>query len=107
MSITAQDQLVNFKTASKLGLLNVIFRFFSAGTYYPHSLFFCFLAFTGLTGMYKIVASELRKRNGFLLAAIFCMPSVLFWTSGVIKESFLVFAIGMMMYFLKKIAEKK
>ncbi len=96
-----------FNDARTMIRLNVLFRFFSVGTYYPHGIFFCFMAFTGLTGLFKVAAKEIKERNILLLLAIFCMPSVLFWTSGVIKESFLVFAIGLMIYFVNSIVEKQ
>ena len=96
-----------FNDARTMIRINILFRFLSVGTYYPHSIFFCFLAFSGLTALYKIAADVIKNRKLLLLLAVFCMPSVLFWTSGVIKESFLVFAIGFMIYFVNSIAENK
>ena len=96
-----------FNDARTMIRLNVLFRFFSAGTYYPHSIFFCFMAFTGLTALFKVAASEIKERNILLLLGIFCMPSILFWTSGVIKEAFLVFSIGLMIYYITRIISKQ
>jgi hypothetical protein len=87
--------------------LNALFRFASAGTYYPHAILFCFLGFTGLCAFYKTVASEFNRNQHLLAAGIFLTPSILLWTSGVIKETFLVFTIGCLLYALKRLALKQ
>lgn len=94
-----------FNDARTMIRLNLLFRFLSAGTYYPVSIFFCFLAFCGLTALFKVAASEYKDRTIVFIAGIFCMPSILFWTSGVVKETFLVFAIGFMIYHINRLCD--
>ncbi|MEP7265773.1 MAG: hypothetical protein ABI772_14810, partial [Bacteroidota bacterium] len=87
--------------------LTCLFRFIAAGTYYPLSIFFCFLAFIGLTAFYKTAVAEFKRNHVLIAAGLFLTPSILLWTSGVIKEAFLVFALGTMIYMLRKIAVKE
>ncbi len=84
--------------------LNAVIRFFSLNTYYPHAVFMCFLSFTGLTALFKIFSDEVKNKNYELIFGVYLLPSVLLWSSGVIKEAFLLFSIGMLLYYLKKVS---
>ena len=86
--------------------LNTLMRFVSLNTYYPHAVFMCFLSFIGLTGLFKVFASEIKNKTRELIFGVYLLPSVLLWSSGVIKEAFLLFSIGMLLYYLKKITAK-
>lgn len=86
---------------------NALIRFFSLNTYYPHSIFMCFLSFIGLTGLFKVFAAEIKNKNRELILGVYFLPSVLLWSSGLIKEAFLLFSIGMLLFYLKKIAAEK
>ncbi len=87
--------------------LNALMRFFSLNTYYPHAIFMCFLSFIGLTGLFKIFAAETKNKNRELIFGVYLLPSVLLWSSGLIKEAFLLFSIGMLLYYLKKFSTTK
>lgn len=87
--------------------LTCLFRFIAAGTYYPLSIFFCFLAFIGLTAFYKAAVAEFKRNHSLIAIGVFLTPSILLWTSGVIKEAFLVFALGCMIYLVRRIAVKE
>lgn len=78
--------------------LNAFFRCFSVGTYFPHAVVMCFLAFTGLTGLFRVMDRLAPGRELFLLISVYLLPSTLMWTSGMIKEAFLVFAMGWLLY---------
>ena len=84
--------------------LNALMRFFSLNAYYPHAIFMCFLSFVGLTGLFKVFSSEIKNKTRELIFGVYLLPSVMLWSSGVIKEAFLLFSIGMLLYYLKKIS---
>lgn len=96
-----------FNDARTMIRLNALFHFASAGTYYPHSIFFCFMGFTGLTAIYKTCAASYKENHVLIALIIFLMPGVLLWTSGVIKEAFLVFALGIAVYLIYRLAAGK
>lgn len=77
---------------------NAFVRIFSMGNYFTHSLIMCFLSFTGLTCIYKIVYPALKEWRGATAALIFLMPSLLFWSSGVMKEGIMLFGFGVLVY---------
>jgi hypothetical protein len=78
--------------------VNALIRIFSFGHYHVHTVFMCFFALVGLTAIYKSAILFVQKRDPLLLTIIFLLPSVLLWSSGVLKEAILFFALGLMIY---------
>jgi hypothetical protein len=80
--------------------LNVLFRFFSGGYYQVHNVLINLLSFSGLIALYKVFTLYVPSRERLLFCAVCFLPSVLFWGSGLIKESFALFASGLAIYFM-------
>lgn len=75
--------------------LNALLAFVSFNNYQVHSVIVTFLSFLGLLLLYRSFESYCKPANQMLLkAGVFLTPSVLLWTSGVLKESLLMFALG-------------
>lgn len=87
--------------------LNAFFRLFSFGSYHVHTVFMCFLSLAGLVYLYKFFKHFAIANKRFLFFVVFLVPSVVLWTSGVLKEGLLVFGLGVMLYFLKKLLAEK
>jgi hypothetical protein len=85
---------------------NVLARFFSLGNYYIHVLFISFLSLAGLTGILKVFGSEFRNKARLAGFLVLFTPSVLFWTSGVLKEGVLISALGLFFYFFYRLKER-
>jgi hypothetical protein len=77
---------------------NALVRLISMGNYFTHSLIMCFLAFTGLTCIYKIVYPAIKEWRGAAGAILFLLPSLVFWSSGVMKEGIMFFSLGLLIY---------
>lgn len=86
--------------------LSVLFRFFSLGYYQVHNVFINLLSFAGLVALYKTFVTYATGKNKLLFIAIFLVPTVLFWGSGVIRESFVLFALGFTVYYWIKCIEQ-
>ena len=73
--------------------LNAFVRLFSFGNYHVHSLFFNFLTLIGSYSLARLflVFSE-SKWKTYLV--VFLIPSFVFWSAGILKESILIFALG-------------
>jgi hypothetical protein len=79
---------------------NAFVRLFSFGWFSIHVLFMTFLSFTGCVALYRLfVKREPELVAGSFIAA-FLLPSVLFWTSGVLKEGIVMSAMGLLLYLL-------
>lgn len=86
---------------------NAIFRFFSYGQFHVHSLFFCFLSLIGTVALYRVVKKLFTNGRTTLVMLMFLLPSVLLWSSGVLKESILIFALGLLFLALDKLLHFK
>jgi hypothetical protein len=85
--------------------LNAFFRLFSLGYFHVHTVFICFLSLSGLTALFRSV-SHFNINKIALFVSIFCIPSVLFWGSGVLKESLVLFLLGYLLYYYLKLTRK-
>lgn len=77
---------------------NAVVRLISFGEIHVHTVVAAFLAFTGLVGIYRAFVASLLGLERVLMVVVFLLPSVLFWASGVIKESLLFFGLGLLLY---------
>ena len=73
---------------------NAVLRLFSFGYYHVHTVFACFLSTAGLVALYRALVPLVKGMERGLMVAVFLWPSMLFWASGVLKESLLVFGLG-------------
>lgn len=87
--------------------LNAVIRLFSFGYYNVHTVFMCFISMAGLTGIYRFFSDAMKDRKWGLFAAVFLIPSVLFWGSGVLKEGLLLFGLGMLLWHIRLILQKR
>jgi hypothetical protein len=78
--------------------LNTLFRFFSFGQFYVHTVFMCVLSFTGMVYLYKLFYPYLRNLSLVLTCTFFLFPSVLFWSSTVLKEGIIFLGLGLLLY---------
>jgi hypothetical protein len=79
--------------------LNAFFLLFSQGHYGVHVIFMCFISLVGLTYIYKAFIPFLQERRKELFAAIFLFPSVILWSSGILKEGLIWFGLGLSIYY--------
>lgn len=64
-----------------------------------------FLSFIGLLSIFKIFEPYFPTKKWFLLISIFMLPSVMLWSSGILKEGILTFAMGIMLLGFIKMLE--
>jgi hypothetical protein len=73
--------------------VNAVLRIFSFGNYHVHSIILNFIAFTGSIGLTRFFLHFIKSKWKVYIA-VFLVPSVIFWSSGILKESLLLFAMG-------------
>lgn len=74
--------------------LNVVINYLSLTNIWINTLFFNFLSFWGLVALYKALQSYFKILPSKLYLPIFLLPSVIFWSSGILKESIFFMAFG-------------
>lgn len=79
---------------------NALCMLLSNGNYYVHIIIFNFISYTGLVYLYNFLKNWLSKNLNPLLIiiAVFLTPSMLFWSSGVLKEPLLLLCMGLLLY---------
>lgn len=77
---------------------NALVRLVSFGEFHVHTVASAFLSLTGLLGIHHAFVRALPGLERLLAIVIFLVPSVVFWASGVIKESLLFFGIGLLVH---------
>lgn len=87
--------------------LNAAMMFISGENMHLHTVFFCLLSFIGCILLLKVFQRFLPdgKKKWALLTMLF--PSFLFWTSGGLKESIMILALGLLLYGFLSIREQK
>ncbi|HRH65568.1 MAG TPA: hypothetical protein PLU53_04680 [Bacteroidia bacterium] len=86
--------------------INVFFQFISLGNYYVHVVLLNLFSFTGLICLYKVFAGFPGQKKQILFCALFLFPSVLFWGSGLLKDSILMFSVGLTLFFFTRLNTK-
>ncbi len=91
------DTLV-FNDSRTMIRLNAFLRLFSFGNFHVHTVIMCFISFIGLTALYKTFIAFFKEKQMWLIFAIYFIPTVLYWSSGVLKESVLITGLGFLLY---------
>ncbi|MCK6639195.1 MAG: hypothetical protein L6Q81_03850 [Bacteroidia bacterium] len=87
---------------------NAMVRIFSLGNYHTHTLIMCLLSFMGLGALYRWAYKIVPHWKRLLLFTLFLLPSLVFWSSGVLKEGLMLFALGIFIeQFWKYLQDKK
>ncbi len=88
--------------------INAIIMLFSFGSYAVHAFVMLVFSFIGQFAFYKAFKPYFLKKEMLLALIIFITPSVLFWTSGVLKEPMAIGLLGLFAYgFLKLFIENE
>ena len=74
--------------------LNAFIRLFSGGYYAVHALVMLLLSFAGQWAFYKAFKNYFMHKEKWFAAIVFLTPSILFWSSGVLKEPIALFFTG-------------
>lgn len=73
-------------------------RLFSGGTYAVHALAMLAVSFIGQFAFYKAFKGYFPGKEKLLAIVIFLAPSILFWSSGVLKEPLALALLGLFLY---------
>lgn len=71
---------------------------FTFSTYSATAVFFAVFSFVGCWLMFLTFYRTLPQAHGWLASAILFVPSVIFWGSGILKDTLTLGAIGMLTY---------
>tara|TARA_B100000809_G_C15127906_1_gene527072 strand:- start:2189 stop:3280 length:1092 start_codon:yes stop_codon:yes gene_type:complete len=75
---------------------NAFVHLFSFGYIHVHNVFINFISIIGLTTIFKAFKPFLYHKEKVLFYLLALIPSILFWGSGLLKESIIFFALGVL-----------
>ena len=78
--------------------LNALLMFVTLRVYFVHILFMCFISLVGWVLVTNAILKFAPAANSLFALPVMLLPSVLFWTSGVIKEPILVLGLGVFIF---------
>jgi hypothetical protein len=77
-----------------------IFNVVTFNSFWLSSMLFCYVAFVGTWLMYMGFEKVFNPLSNLTTIFILFIPSVLFWTSGIMKDTLCFSALGVLFYFL-------
>lgn len=99
---TGKDSYWNdLKTNVVIKLVAVV-NVFTGKNYYANIIFFNFFFFFGTVAIYRLFMPA-AKYKILLVAAIFCIPSFLFWYSGAHKDGLIFTVVALLMFYINKL----
>ncbi|MAC95553.1 MAG: hypothetical protein CMC96_08625 [Flavobacteriales bacterium] len=83
--------------------LNYLLLYLSGEFYFFHLLFFCTLSFLGSIALFRFFNANSSLPSQLIFIVVFGVPSLLFWSSALLKESILLFTLGFFLLFAQKV----
>jgi hypothetical protein len=71
---------------------------FTFTTYFPTTVIFAFISFTGLWALFRTFASLYPRLTRPIAIAVLFIPSVFVWGSGIFKDTVCIFGLGWLTY---------
>lgn len=90
----------NLKTNAFIKFLAVL-NVFSFKNYFINIVFFDFIVFSGFIALYRVIKNHTTHAN-ILLAALFFIPSVWFYSGGIMKDGLIIAAVCFSIYMFDK-----
>lgn len=89
----------DFSSTMSMITVTALLRFFTLDSFWALYCVLAFFSFLGKWGLYVAVREEAKDvGRGALLVASMCLPSAVFWTSGLVKEAFAVIGLCALVY---------
>ncbi|MCE3296179.1 MAG: hypothetical protein K0R65_1893 [Crocinitomicaceae bacterium] len=93
--------------AKNVTRISSIIHFFSFNSIYVHFIVFNLFALSGMKNIYVFFRKYITVNDRIFFFALILLPSLLFWSSGVLKEPMLIFSIGLFLKSLRISNERK
>ncbi|MFT5779980.1 MAG: hypothetical protein ACI837_002941 [Crocinitomicaceae bacterium] len=74
--------------------IHSLLYFISFGSSVIHMMIFCLLSLLGSTFLFIAIKSYSQLKPSIILSLLVFLPSVLFWSSGLVKESVVILGLG-------------
>lgn len=79
-----------------------VISIFGLRSFLPTTILLAWISFAGIWNLYRVFLTEFPKLSRELTIAMFYIPSVIIWGSGILKDTFTLSAIGYFTYAFHK-----
>lgn len=77
---------------------NAFLMIFSGQNFHVHTILMAFISFIGLTLIHKSLLPIFSGKALWLMPAVMLTPSLMFWSSGMLKEPLVILGLSLMLY---------
>ncbi len=106
MFIAKDSYWNNLKDISLIKILAVV-NVVTLKNYYADVTFFNLFFFFGCIAFYRLLKEKMQGNDWIRIAFVFCIPSFLFWCSGIHKDGFIFLAIALIAYYVNECMKRK
>lgn len=96
---TGENSYWNDLKSNVLVKLMAVMNVITFKSYYTNIILFNFVFLFGLIALLKLLIPLYPNKKDLLIAAIFLLPSTLFWCSGIHKDGLILSATGLLLYY--------
>jgi len=96
--LQTQNSYWNDLKANLIIKLVSVFDIFSGGNYYTNVVLFNFVIFFGHIGLYRVFKHVYNTSAWLLVAVVFLLPSLIFYSSTIHKDGLMLAAIGVIIF---------
>lgn len=86
--------------------IHSVLNFITFGSYHVHALLACFFSYIGSLFIYKVFKEYFKGSEKLLFVSICLFPTLWLYTGGLLKEPWVIFFLGFILYQLKMIFER-
>jgi hypothetical protein len=103
----AKDSFWNDLKSNVIIKLMAVCNLLSLKNYYADIIFFNFFFFFGPVAFYRVAKEQIRANKIVLIAFVFCIPSFLFWCSGMHKDGLIFMSVALIVFYFNKWLRQK
>ncbi|HYK46970.1 MAG TPA: hypothetical protein VEV83_17455 [Parafilimonas sp.] len=103
----ANDSYWNDLKSNLVIKLMAAFNALTLKNYYADIIFFNFLFLFGPVALYRVAREKVNPHNIILVLFVFCIPSFLFWCSGMHKDGLIFTAVSLIAFYFDRWLTKK
>ena len=103
----ANDSYWNDLKSNLVIKLMATFNVLTLKNYYADIIFFNFLFLFGPVAFYRVAREKLNTQNIIFVLFVFCIPSFLFWCSGMHKDGLIFTAVSLIVFYFDRWLTKK
>lgn len=74
--------------------VHAVIDLFSVGSIFTHMIIFCFISLIGTFLLFLALRKHSQLKPWLIFALLLLLPNLLFWSSGILKEPFIIFGLG-------------